>query len=322
MKVKRILMTWLFLLGMVILYSKFFSGGGENSDNPQTPRDTILVEEEKKTVDFHQTEVISTELTFEKRTVSGNLDWEEVDKGLLWVEAEAPIKASVGDSKISILRIDPELYQFELLSAKTKNRQNLAVDGWAEKFGLIAVVNAGMYQKDYKTNVGYMKNYDFVNNSHMQKDYNLMAAFNPKSDGVPPFQLIDLGCQDWDDWKDKYNSFTQSIRMIDCNQENKWSKQERFWSMVTIGTDKEGHVLFIFTRTPYRVHDFTNMILQLPLNIDRLMYLEGGPEASIYLNHKGKLVEKMGSYESGFNSADDNYHFWKLPNVIGVKKKR
>ena len=31
-----------------------------------------------------------------------------------------------------------------------------------------------------------------------------MAAFNPRSDTVPPFQLLDLRCQDWETWKEAY----------------------------------------------------------------------------------------------------------------------
>ncbi|MEM7105944.1 MAG: phosphodiester glycosidase family protein [Bacteroidota bacterium] len=320
MKVKSILLTWALILGGFILFSQYCNEPVSEDSADQPSSDTLVIEKNEASVDFHQKEVISTRLSFEKRHIPETLNWEKIDKGLEYVEADAPLLASVGDSKISILKIDPEVYKFELLSAKIKGRENKTVEEWADDFGLIAVINAGMFQTDYKTNVGFMKNYDFINNSHMQKDYNLMAAFNRKSDNVAPFQLIDLECQPWEEWKNKYNSYTQSIRMIDCNQENKWSKQERFWSMITIGTDQAGNVLFVFTRTPYRVHDFTNMILQLPLNIDRLMYLEGGPEASLFVKYKGKEVKKMGSYESGFNQADDNYHFWSLPNVIGVKK--
>ena len=51
------------------------------------------------------------------------------------------------------------------------------------------------------------------------------------------------------------------------------------------------------------------------------MYLEGGPEASFYLSHNELMIEKMGSYETGFNENDDNNEFWQIPNVIGITKK-
>jgi uncharacterized protein YigE (DUF2233 family) len=109
--------------------------------------------------------------------------------------------------------------------------------------------------------------------------------------------------------------------MVDCNQKNRWSQQNKKWSMVVIGMDKDGNALFIFTRSPYSVHDFINILLKSSLKLYNAMYLEGGPEASFYLNHKGIKVEKMGSYETGFNKNDDNKEFWEIPNIIGITKK-
>lgn len=88
-----------------------------------------------------------------------------------------------------------------------------------------------------------------------------------------------------------------------------------------IGIDKDGNILFIFTRSPYSVHDFINIILNSSLKLYNAMYLEGGPEASLYLNHNEHKVEKMGSYETGFNENDDNYEFWHIPNIIGIRQK-
>ena len=91
--------------------------------------------------------------------------------------------------------------------------------------------------------------------------------------------------------------------------------------MVVIGIDKEGNVLFIFSRSPYSVYDFINMLLAPSIKLYNAMYLEGGPEASFYLNHNGHKVKKMGSYETGFNENDDNHRFWPIPNIIGITKK-
>ena len=88
-----------------------------------------------------------------------------------------------------------------------------------------------------------------------------------------------------------------------------------------IGMDKKGNALFIFTRSPYSVHNFINILLQLPLSIHNAMYLEGGPEASFYLNHNKFEIRKFGSFETGFNLDDSNSTFWPIPNVIGIKKK-
>ena len=51
------------------------------------------------------------------------------------------------------------------------------------------------------------------------------------------------------------------------------------------------------------------------------MYLEGGPETSLYVSVNGTVIQKFGSYETGFNENDENNRFWLLPNIIGVTKK-
>ncbi len=244
----------------------------------------------------------------------------KVDEGLEVLTFQSPIKSSHGDGKITVIRIDPELYKFNLFSAKSPNEKQRTAKEWAAQHGQIAIINAGMYRDDYKTNVGYMKNYDFVNNGKLNAD-NTVLAFNPIGDSLPSIQIIDRKCQDFESLKPQYNSMTQSIRMIDCNQVNRWSQQPKKWSMAVFGTDKEGKALLIFTRSPHSVHDFINALLRLDIKIQNAMYLEGGPEASLYFNHNGTTVEEMGSYETGFNENDNNVEYWDIPNVIGVSKK-
>ena len=91
--------------------------------------------------------------------------------------------------------------------------------------------------------------------------------------------------------------------------------------MVLLGEDVKGRILFIFVRSPYRVSDFISIVSGMSLQLTRLMYLEGGPEASFCLNHPTLSVSKMGSYETGFNENDNNTVFWDIPNVIGIKRK-
>jgi uncharacterized protein YigE (DUF2233 family) len=248
------------------------------------------------------------------------ITWREVDKGLQLGEYVSPIKSTLGDSKVTLLKISPAEFDFKLVSAKEPGERIRTASDWCGSRKLVAAVNAGMYREDYKTNVGYMKNYGFVNNPTLNKD-NTIIAFNRKDASVPPVQIIDLQCQVWDSLKGHYDSFTQGIRMVDCHQQNMWSQQDRKWSMVVMGMDLDGNALFIFTRSPYSVHDFINILLASPLRLKNAMYLEGGPEASLYMNHNGIEVMRCGSYETGFNENDNNHQFWQIPNMIGIVKK-
>jgi len=246
--------------------------------------------------------------------------WQKIDEGLDLANFNSTIKSAWGDNKITVLRIDPAYYKFSLISAKEEKCRAKTVKQWAQEKKQIAVINAGMFLKDHLTNTGYMKNFSFVNNSRLNDD-NAVVAFNRTDSSVKEFQVIDRECQDWEVLNEKYHTFSQGIRMIDCHQNNKWTKEDKKWSMVCIGTTKKGEALFIFTRSPYPVHDFVNMLLKLPINIYNAQYLEGGPEASLYVNHKGVKVEKCGSYETDFIEDDRNREFWEIPNVIGISRK-
>ena len=275
---------------------------------------------DKQAPDPPKEQIASGPLTYTWVEPEQPFAWKEVETGLWLAEAQSPLRSSYGNSIITVIRIDPKHFNFHMISAKEKGGENKSAPDWAASEGLVACVNAGMFQTDYLTNVGYMKNYDFVNNPRMNKD-NCVVAFNPVSEKDPPFKIIDLECDPWEEWKGRYHSYSQGIRMVDCHQENKWSQQKKYWSTVAIGEDLLGRALFLFSRTPYSVHDFIDILQKLPIDLARAMYLEGGPEASIFLSSSAVEVKKMGSFETSFLEHMRNQRFWPIPNMIGVSRK-
>lgn len=225
-------------------------------------------------------------------------------------------------AKFTLVRIDPKKHDLKLLMVSEQGGKKRTAPEWAEQYKLSVAVNAGMFEAygDQSTAHSYMQNYKHINNPKIAGQ-NAFLAFNRKDDSVPRVQIIDRRCQDFKKLRRKYHTIIQGIRMVDCRQKNTWSLQKKKWSMVVMAVDKKGRVLFIFTRHPYRVHNYINMLLALPLNIHNMMYLEGGPEASLYIDAGGTKIEKFGSYETGFNENDDNDKFWPIPNVIGVVKR-
>ena len=73
-------------------------------------------------------------------------------------------------------------------------------------------------------------------------------------------------------------------------------------------------------RCPYLVCDFINILLALPLDINNAMYLEGGSEASFYLNHKGFEVKKFGSYETALMKMMTMTTFRKFLMLLEYRK--
>ncbi|NWG01869.1 MAG: phosphodiester glycosidase family protein [Syntrophaceae bacterium] len=254
--------------------------------------------------------------------ISEDGPWKKVDDGLFLAQFAPPGDTPVKDSKITLIKINPTYYSLKLLCASELGKTKLTTREWCNRYSLISAINAGMYQKDGLTNVGYMKNFSHMNNPRLNSTYKAVLAFNRLDDEVPEIQIIDLMCQDFEKLKSKYQTFIQNIRMISCRQENVWAKQNKKWSLAVLGMDKGGHVLFIFSEAPYSGYDFNNILLSLPISIFNAMYLEGGREASLYFSAKGMVLEKAGIYESDFNGNTIRPGAQPIPNVIGIMKKK
>jgi len=248
--------------------------------------------------------------------------WKKVDEGLSVAEFDSPVKLNAEESKITIVRIDPKLYSFKLLCASEYGRTKMTARKWCEKFGLIAAVNAGMYQEDGFTNVGLMKSFNHMNNPHLNSVYKAVLAFNPSALKIPEIQIIDLKCQDFESIGPKYQTLIQNIRMIGCRQENVWVKTNQLGGMAVFGIDKSGNALLIFTEAPYSGHDFSSAILSLPLSIFNALYLEGGFEANLFFSWKGVELERVGIRETGLQEDSPRAVPRPIPNVIGITKKR
>ena len=251
----------------------------------------------------------------------GNTDtWQQLDTGLEIGTFAAPMPSRCGDRKITVVRIDPAAWRFRLLTAAQQGRRARTARQWATEFGQTAVINAGMFREDGFTNVGFMKCDDHVNNPRFNTD-NAMVAAEPTDPKLPRFQIIDREAQDWKSLVNQYRYVTQGIRMVDSHGKNRWAEQPRMWSIALMGIDGKGKALMIFCRSPFTVHVMIDMLLRLDIDLKRAMYLEGGPEASLYLKTQDCEFEGYGSFETGFFESDDNDRAWTLPNVIGISRR-
>jgi hypothetical protein len=109
--------------------------------------------------------------------------------------------------------------------------------------------------------------------------------------------------------------------MVTCDQKNVWSRQDDGWSTLAIGMDKEHRVLLVFSQKPHPVHDLIEILLSIPISIYNAMYLEGGPQASLYLETRGGTIERYGGWEGSPDGQNPIQISWPIPNVIGIVKK-
>lgn len=246
--------------------------------------------------------------------------WVKLTQGVSYIEQTAPDSSITNDSKISILKIDPRIAEFEFRSASQEDSLRMCVVDYANAFDYNIVINSGMYnlRNSLKSEGLLINNPDYANNPEMRRYYNMMICANPKSDTLPTFDIVDLTMHSWDSIHKLYNSFAQGLRMIDGNgKPMHWKKQ--ICSQLIVAKDTLGFIYFIFTRSPYSQNYMINFMVEMGLR--DAIYMEGGPQASMFIDIDNNRIEKLGSYVSRTYPRDDNAEFSLLPNVIGVKIK-
>jgi hypothetical protein len=231
------------------------------------------------------------------------------------VEIDGPEDGDPG--RITVVRVDPARFDLRLLAASAPGEGDTrSARAWAYRAGASAVINAAMYQEDYRTSVSLMRRGDHVNQRRLSKD-KAVLAFEPVVSGVPPVRIVDRDCERLDDAAVRYATLVQSIRMVSCDGKNVWAPSERRFSAAAIGVDRSGRVLFIHARTPWPIHDLVDALLAAPIELAQAMYVEGGPEAQLFARGGGKELERIGTFEG----ADTNARAWPVPNVVAAIRK-
>jgi uncharacterized protein YigE (DUF2233 family) len=242
--------------------------------------------------------------------------WQALEPGLELVEIDGPALEGA-EGRITVVRVDPARFELRLLASSAPGEgDRRSARAWAYRSGASAVINAAMYQEDYRTSVSLMRSGDHVNQRRLSKD-KAVLVFDPIVSGVPPVKIVDRDCERLEDAAVRYGTLIQSIRMISCDGKNVWSPSERRFSAAAIGVDRSGRVLFIHARTPWPIHDLVDALLAAPLELAQAMYVEGGPEAQLFARGGGKELERIGTFEG----ADTNARAWPVPNVVAAVRK-
>ena len=245
-------------------------------------------------------------------------NWRSLEPGMDMGLFLAPKKSIVGDSLIKVLRADPHFFALKLLnSSASKTKKRYSVKTWVKQNSLVAGINASMYQRNQVSSVSYMKTGNHLNSKWLSKDKTVLA-FDPIEKEIPKVKIIDRECEDFSSLRKKYATLIQSIRMVSCKGENVWAPQNKIWSTAAVGTDIKGRILFIHVRSPYSTHDLINMLMQIPIKLERAMYVEGGADAQLYINTGKEEHEFIGSYSTGLREHDQNTFSHPIPNVLGL----
>jgi len=222
-------------------------------------------------------------------------------------------------AEVQILRIDPRLWELTLHGLPRGESVGYTAREWARREGLVAAINAGMYQADYRTHAGYL-GADGEVLSRGNNGYLSAAVFAPADPKAPPFRIVDLDEEPLESLLPRYRRVVQNLRMIKRPGENRWTPQERRWSEAALGEDREGRPLLIFCAAPVSLDRLIDALLALPVGLVAAQHLEGGSQAQLFVGVGVQALELVGGQEAAFGGQGEA-RARPIPNVIGVRAR-
>jgi hypothetical protein len=244
-------------------------------------------------------------------TITTELEiWRQLEPGLelaLFSTADTTVHPA-GD--LVVLRVDTALWALRLLRAATlEHSRNRNARQWCEDFGLVAAINAGMFQTDRRTHVGYLKCAGEVVNPRANS-YLSAVGFTPRLPYLPPWRLFDLDVTPLDSVAREYTCVIQNLRLVKRPRESRWHRRDRAWREAALGEDGAGRALLIYCRTALTMPDLISLLLALPIDLQVAQHLEGGAEAQLYIAHPAA--------GEAFRREQQRSLAWPVPNVLGI----
>jgi hypothetical protein len=196
---------------------------------------------------------------------------------LPWVSHGGVEFAEVGNDPLLVVRADLRSAPLELVNQGGADALTLA--GLAARDRFAVLTNAAMFGQDYRTSIGYMRNFGVVNNPHVAAKLRGFLLFHPKRAGLPALKMGTV--QDISG----YDTVVQTHRVWTPEEGILWNKGASvFYQVGLVGVDGAGRILFFHHPGLADVHDLAEQILALGLDVRALLYLDGGHHGALYLD--------------------------------------
>ncbi len=245
----------------------------------------------------------------------------ELLAGLTVERIEADPAAAPAGACITLVRIDPARFRLRILAAsKHGDGASRPLPEWVRTYGETGGINTSMYLQSGRS-TGILRSAELVDRDADNAAMGAYLAFDPVSPEDAPVALFGRGCPGVElaDVRARYRGLVQNYRILGCDGEAvPWQDEKRF-SAAAVALDEGGHVVFVHSRTPWQMTAFAQRLADPALGLRAAMYVEGGPEASLYVRAgaggAAEEIAEVGSFETGFFDAS-NTRFWAIPNVL------
>jgi phosphodiester glycosidase len=254
--------------------------------------------------------------------VAGGIAWRTLEPGLEYAPCRIAGPGGTKPCTLHIVRVDPDRAHVRACLASEAGGSAKTAEEWCARAKLAVAINAGMFADDGRSNVGYLRHGTHRNNPRWN-GYRSVLALSPRREGLPSVRWVDLDVTPpGASGVSEYDLVVQNLRLIKAPGHNVWKETGREWSEAAVALGRGRQLYFLFSRTPFSMHEWNERILSLPLGIVQAMHVEGGPEASLSIHAGGVDIDLCGSYESGSLENESNARQWPIPNVLGVERRR
>lgn len=249
--------------------------------------------------------------------------WETLESGMDLARVTADPQDGGRPLEIVLLRFDPTRFQFRLYAATENGGKARSLPAWADAEDLVAAINAGMYLPDGLTNTGYLRIGEHLNNPRVVGRFGAFFVADPLPDPVqdqplPGAALLDRSQDSWETLLPHYRMVVQNYRLISAGRKLLWNPGGPKHAVAAVGRDGEGRLVFIHCREPVSGVDLGNLLLEMPVDIRVVMYVEGGTQAGLLARSKRLSTIWMGRHPADFWTSGNVDA--PLPNIIGVKR--
>jgi hypothetical protein len=107
----------------------------------------------------------------------GGIGWKTVAPGMALRFLLARKEGVQSNSRVAVLRIDPARWDLEVVgTSRTGESTGHTTRDWCQRHNLTAGINAGMFGRDQKTHVGYLRYREHVSSRSARNPKNVLAC--------------------------------------------------------------------------------------------------------------------------------------------------